>query len=160
MQRDEYYERQLPHAIPANTPIFLTWNLKRAVTREMFEQIEQERLRLQQEPERQGEARAARRVREGKLIFDFQDRLLAKTDRGPMYLADPAAAQIVVESIVFGVPERYALYAYVVMANHAHVLLTPAWRLKKITQGIKGYTAYQINALQWQRGRVFWQDES
>jgi type I restriction enzyme R subunit len=77
-----------------------------------------------------------------------------------MHLADPAAAQIVVESIVFGVPERCALYAFVVMGNHAHVLLTPVWGLEKITQGIKGHTAYQINALQGQRGRVFWQDES
>ena len=29
----------------------------------------------------------------------------------------------------------------------------------KITQGIKGYTAHEINTLQKQRGRVFWQDE-
>ena len=29
-----------------------------------------------------------------------------------------------------------------------------------ITQGIKGFTAYQINALQRMHGRIFWQDES
>src|SRR5207249_3151755 len=52
------------------------------------------------------------------------------------------------------------LFAWCVMGNHVHVLLEPLWELKKVTQGIKGHTAYQINALQDQRGRTFWQDES
>ncbi len=46
------------------------------------------------------------------------------------------------------------------MPNHVHVLLTPCVELKTVTQGIKGWTAWKINALQKQRGRVFWQDES
>ena len=77
-----------------------------------------------------------------------------------MHLADPAAATLVEDSLLFGVPERYALFAWCVMANHVHVLLEPIWELSKITQGIKGYTSYQINALQGAHGRVFWQDES
>ena len=79
---------------------------------------------------------------------------------GPRYLSDPRAAEIVVDSILFGTPERYELYAYVVMANHVHLLLTPHWDLNRITKGIKGFTANQINRLQDARGRVFWQDES
>jgi REP element-mobilizing transposase RayT len=77
-----------------------------------------------------------------------------------MWLADPQAAQQVVNSICWGVPDRYDLFAYAVLGNHVHVLLTPKVDLKVITQGIKGYTAYVINQLQNQRGRVFWQDES
>ena len=46
------------------------------------------------------------------------------------------------------------------MANHVHVVLTPIWELSKIMQGLKGFTALQINKLQNQVGRTFWQDES
>lgn len=46
------------------------------------------------------------------------------------------------------------------MANHVHVLLTPILALAKVTQGIKGFTAREINRLQNEIGRVFWQDES
>ena len=77
-----------------------------------------------------------------------------------MHLRDGTAATIVEDSILFGVSERYELYAWCVMSNHVHVVLTPVWDLEDITQGIKGYTAHEINALQEARGRVFWQDES
>ena len=46
------------------------------------------------------------------------------------------------------------------MSNHVHVLFTPRWELQDISQGIKGFTAHEINGLQKKRGRVFWQDES
>jgi putative transposase len=46
------------------------------------------------------------------------------------------------------------------MANHVHVLLTPIWELARITQGLKGFTAHEINRLQNEVGRTFWVDES
>jgi REP element-mobilizing transposase RayT len=81
-------------------------------------------------------------------------------DGRPMWLADPRAADEVVKSLLWGVPNRYALCAFAVLGNHVHVLLTPAADLDKVTQGIKGFTAFQINAIQNSRGRTFWQDES
>jgi REP element-mobilizing transposase RayT len=77
-----------------------------------------------------------------------------------LHLKDPCAAQIVEHAILFGVAKRYELYAWCVMANHVHVLLKPVWELAKVMQGIKGFTAHEINGLQEARGRVFWQDES
>src|SRR5215831_482931 len=121
--------------------------------------LRRERRRLEREPPRPSEPRKDRQVRHDKLIFAMADRFLDRNDQGPTYLKDPMAAKIVEDSILFGVPERYDLFAWCVMANHVHVLLTPHWELEKITQGIKGYTAHQINAVQDQRGRVFWQDE-
>jgi REP element-mobilizing transposase RayT len=56
--------------------------------------------------------------------------------------------------------KRYELYAWCVMANHVHVVLTPIWKLERLLQGIKGFTSYQINQLQDARGRTLWQDES
>ncbi len=81
-------------------------------------------------------------------------------DGKPMWLADPRAADEVVKSLLWGVPNRYALFAFAVMGNHVHVLLTPVADLEKVMQGIKGFTAFQINGLQNSRGRTFWQDES
>ena len=160
MTNERSYERHLPHEIPEGYPIFLTWNLKGAMPREIIEKLRQERERLEKQPARSGESAAARKVREGKLIFAMGDRFLDLAVDGPLHLKDPRAAKIVEDSILFGAGERYDLYACCVMANHAHVLLMPIWELKQVTQGIKGYTAYQVNKLQNARGRIFWQDES
>ena len=90
----------------------------------------------------------------------MSDRWLGRAATGPLYLKDPRAAGIVEQSIFFGIPDRYALFAWCVMANHVHILLTPVWDLKEVTQGLKGYTAHAINGVHDARGRVVWQDES
>jgi type I restriction enzyme R subunit len=154
------YQRHLPHQVPEGFPIFLTWNLKGALPPEVIESFRQERAQLQREPLRAGESTQDRQVRHNKILFALSDRYLDVTGKGPLNLKDPAAATIVEDAILFGVSARYDLFAWCVMANHVHVLLKPHWELDKITQGIKGYTAYQINRLQGERGRVFWQDES
>ncbi|OHB68766.1 MAG: hypothetical protein A2V70_01815 [Planctomycetes bacterium RBG_13_63_9] len=63
---------------------------------------------------------------------------------------------------------RWTLYAAVVMADHAHVLVQPlripekqppAWyALGSIFHSIKSYSAHEINRLRGQSGAV-WQDE-
>lgn len=156
----EYYERHLPHQIPEKYPIFLTWNLKGAMPRNVWRMLQRERRRLEKIPPRIGESPKDRKIREDKLIFVMGDRALDRATDGPMHLKDPAAAKFVEDSILFGVPERYALFAWCVMSNHVDVLLTLLWALKDVTHGIKGYTVLQINRLQEARGRVFWQDES
>ena len=155
-----FYERHLQHQVPEGFPIFLTWNLKGAMPRNAWRALHGERERLERQPACAGESPRERKIREDKLIFAMADRVLDSATDGPMHLKEPAAAMIVESSILFGVPERSELFAWCVMSNHVHVLLTPVWELKFITQGIKGYTAHQINALQNARGRVFWQDES
>ena len=155
------YERRLPHEIPEGFPIFLTWNLKGAMPREIIEKLHRKtRERLEKQAARFGESAGERKLREDKLIFAMGDRFLDNAQDGPLYLKDPRAAKIVEDSILFGAGERYDLYAWCVMANHAHALLMPKWELKKVSQGIKGYTAFEINKLQEARGRIFWQDES
>jgi putative transposase len=158
MQRS--YRRHLPHEVPDGVPIFLTWNLKGALPAEVIQRLQQERDRLQQQPQRSQESAAQRAIRQDKLLFAMADRFLDSAAEGPMYLKDPAAAKIMADSILFGAAERYDLFAWCVMSNHVHVLLTPHWVLAKITQGLTGFTAHQINALQNARGRTFWQDES
>ena len=78
----------------------------------------------------------------------------------PMWLSDPKAAAVMVGSFLWGVPDRYELYSFVVLGNHVHMLLTPNVDLSTITQGIKGWTARQINRMLGRKGTQFWQNES
>lgn len=154
------YRRHLPHWIPTGKAIFLTWNLKGSLPKQAREALQSERRRLENEPSKKGEPQTARHLRHQRILFGLTDRYLDGAAEGPMHLSDGRAAKIVVDSIVFGVPRRYDLFAFVVMPNHAHVLLLPRVPLEKITQGIKGFTSRAINLLQGQGGRALWLDES
>lgn len=60
----------------------------------------------------------------------------------------------------------YKLWAYVIMANHIHFLLTPKpsadsfFPVRMILQRVKGYTACKANRILGRTGKPFWQDES
>jgi hypothetical protein len=152
MPINENYARHLPHQVPAGFPIFLTWNLKGAMPPAAIEKLRQRRLRLEKQKPRPGETISERRIRENKIIFAVADRFLYQAVDGPTHLKDPRAARCVEDSIIFGSGSRYDLFAWCVMSNHVHVLLTPRWKLRDVTKGIKGYTTHQINRLQDARG--------
>jgi REP-associated tyrosine transposase len=90
------------------------------------------------------------------------DRLLDRASVGPSWLKDPRLARIAVNALEHGQTKLgfYKLHAYVVMANHIHLLLTPAVAVRRIMRGLKGVTACQANRLLRRRGQPFWQDES
>jgi putative transposase len=70
-------------------------------------------------------------------------------------------ASMVEEALWFGYGGRYVLDAYVVMPDHVHLLVRPLadWRLGRVLQGIKGFTARESNRVLGRRGS-FWQDEN
>jgi REP element-mobilizing transposase RayT len=76
-------------------------------------------------------------------------------------LEDHAFASVIEEALWLGHGERYGLHAYVIMPDHVHLLLKPlaGWSLARILQGIKAFTARQINSHLCRKG-TFWQDES
>ncbi len=78
---------------------------------------------------------------------------------GPALESVPLAS-IVEESVWFGHSERYLIDAYVIMPDHVHLLVKPIgeWTVSRILQGIKGFTAREINMRLNKRG-PFWQDE-
>jgi REP element-mobilizing transposase RayT len=69
---------------------------------------------------------------------------------------------MVVEAIHFR--ERglahYRLHAWVVMANHVHLLITPQVQVSKLMQSLKRFTAREGNRILRVTGQPFWQDES
>src|SRR5262249_39369155 len=52
------------------------------------------------------------------------------------------------------------VYAFVVMPDHVHLLLSPSKPMSQITQWIKGVSGLRANRLLGRTGKSFWQDES
>jgi len=102
-----------------------------------------------------------KRVSAGR-AFVVADRELDRAASGPVWLKDPVIAQCVVDALRYGEShlKLYKLEAFVVMANHVHVLLYPDAALPRITKAIKNFTARQANAILRRTGRPFWQQES
>jgi len=90
------------------------------------------------------------------------DRLLEREQSGPLYLRSPAIASLTVDAFLHGAESLrfYELHAYVVMANHVHLLITPFVDLAKITHSLKRFTAREANRILALTGKPFWQDES
>jgi len=132
--------RRLPHVYPDSASLFVTWSLH-------------------------GVLPPSFSARPGKLAggeaFVWMDRHLDRAGSGPMYLRQPAIAQLVVDSIRRGEQlDHYELYAFVVMANHVHVLIHPHVDPSRLLKSLKGATAREANKLLGRTREPFWQKES
>lgn len=78
---------------------------------------------------------------------------------GQCILEKPEIRQIVIDSLHHFDGIRYALFDYVVMPNHVHMLILPYIGLDEIMHTIKSYTAKIINRRLGRQGTV-WQHES
>ncbi len=134
------HRRRLPHVYPEGASLFVTWGLHSVLPPSFA-------------------------VRPGKLAggqaFAWMDRQLDTVRSGPMYLRQPAIAQLVVKSIRKGVQlGHYELYVYVVMPNHVHILIRPHIDPSRLLKSLKGATAREANKLLGRTGEPFWQKES
>ena len=99
--------------------------------------------------------------RSGEAISCGRSNVRRRLDGTPHWLNDPMIADHVVATLRRGAELRhYHLRAYVVMSNHVHVLILPLVPLPRITNGVKGVSAHEANAILNRTGRHFWQDES
>ena len=135
-----YYERNLPHWHPPGAELFWTWRLYGSLPR----------------PPREWVALPA-----GK-AFALMDRHLNAAAHGPVWLKDPRIAQLVVDTLRYGEAQLglYELRAWVVMANHVHVVLLPHAPVARITRTLKGFTSLQANRILGRDGQAFWQPET
>ena len=136
-----FYERRLPHWHPTGKDIFITWRLHGTLPRNRF-------------------------IPPGGLTsghaFAWIDRYLDTAAHGPSWLRTPEIAQSVASALEHAQDElrRYVLYAYVVMPNHVHILISPKHPLPAIMQSLKGFTAREANRILDRTGQSFWQRES
>ena len=76
---------------------------------------------------------------------------------GSCWLRRDDLAQLVSNSLLFHHDKKYDLHSWVIMPNHAHVLLTPLndFHLDQIEHSIKSYTANEANKILQRKGQ-FW----
>jgi putative transposase len=136
-----FYRRRLPHIHETEQSVFLTWCL--------HDSLPSHRV-FPTEALNSGQA------------FGAMDRLLDEARSGPLYLRQPALADMVVEAIQYNatILGHYTLHAFVVMPNHVHLLVAPVVALPKLTKSLKGITAKRANAMLLLTGSSFWQEES
>jgi REP element-mobilizing transposase RayT len=136
----DFHTRHLPHYHAIDRPIFLTWRLHGSL------------------PANRSFPSATTSGR----AFVTMDRILDNARTGPLYLRQPELAAIVVEAIRYRQQDlkHYQLHAYVVMANHVHLLITPHVEVSRLMQSLKRFTAREGNRMLGQTGQPFWQDES
>jgi len=132
------HRRRLPHYEVAGRPIFLTWNLDGSLP----------------------DNRRFPSATNSGAAFVAMDRLLDNARSGPTYLRQPEMAKMMVEAIWYRENRHYELHAYVVMANHVHLLITPHVDVGKLMQSLKRFTAREGNRILGLTGQAFWQDES
>jgi putative transposase len=131
--------RRLPHIYPQGVPLFVTWHLHGSVPHALVPP---------------GSLSAGQ-------AFVWLDRQLDNPRQGPLFLKQPEIARLVVASIHKGVElGHYELGAYVVMANHVHLLIRPAIPPAHLLKSLKGATAHEANRLLGRTGEPFWQKES
>ena len=133
--------RRLPHVWAEGQRLFVTWHLHGSLPHALYPP-----------PSKQDAGRA----------FVWMDRYLDAARAGPLYLKQAPIARLVVDSIRYGAQhlQYYDLQAFVVMANHVHLLVLPRVSPSRFLQTLKGYTAREANRLLGRTGQPFWQAES
>ncbi len=79
---------------------------------------------------------------------------------GSCLLRNERVAELVVNALRFFDGQRYELFAWCLMPNHAHVVFRPfaGWTLPQLLHSWKSYTSKEANRILGRSGE-FWQDE-
>jgi putative transposase len=135
-----FWRRRLPHWIPADSIVFVTWRLAGTLPR----------------PEPAILIHDSHTVRTFPLQYRSRDRA-----NGPRWLENPNIAALFVEALLYGERVRgsYDLSAWAVMPNHVHIVLKPHEKLPEIVRWMKTASAARANRLTGRTGQPFWQRE-
>lgn len=166
-----FYRRNLPHWIPRNTSIFVTWRLYGSLPQTALNQLDVLGQDLDRIPKPTDVDDIDWELRKRKKLFALYDRLLDQVVDGPTWLKIPDIANVVQEALLNKYSSFYKLWSYSVMSNHCHALLKPKltdpenersspFSFADITKRIKGYSAREANKILGRTGLTFWQDES
>ncbi|MBI3404795.1 MAG: transposase [Acidobacteria bacterium] len=146
------YRRHLPHWDPPDRRIFVTWRLYGSLPANVI-----------LADKKWGTIQRSRHPSpKAGTLFKKWDLDLDAGKTGPLWLKNPHVASAVTESLHHYAEQLqlFSLDAFVVMANHVHVLILPRVPLAQVTKRLKGYTARKANRILGRVGETFWQDES
>ena len=148
----------LPHWSKAQTTTFVTFRLADSLPQEKLLRLQQERadwIASHPQPWDDETQQAFRSIFYGP-VQKWLD-----AGFGCCLLRDPRSQRIVEDTLWHFADTRYALYAYVIMPNHVHVLLMPTsdHNITDIISSIKRFSARHINEVFGREGPL-WQKES
>ena len=136
-----YYRRRLPHWIPDQATVSVTWRLAGSM------------------PPVSPDILTAENT--GRTFF-ARDERLERSTRGPFWLREPRIAKMVEDALLYGETTRgfYSLHGWVIMPNHVHAVFEPKSALPATMRWLKGRTSREANRHLGRTGLPFWQDES
>ncbi len=148
----------LPHWEQDGATVFVTFRLADSLPREKRDELKDlEDDWLAHHPEPWDSAT----VREHAQTFGSKFHAWLDEGYGSCWMLDEAVASVVVEIVQRGDGRDYRLYAFVVMANHVHVLFMPlaGKTVSEIVRSWKSVSSHAINKRLSRAGKV-WQRES
>lgn len=159
LERNKYihiWGKKLPHWFQEHKAVFATFRLADSLPQEKIEELK--------------ELKKAMIVKENlcngsNIRKDYSLEVARRIERwidhgyGSCMLANHDIREIVANAIRFYDKDKYILFAFVIMPNHVHLLLSPldAISVTDILGRIKSYTAKQINNRLKRTGSV-WQN--
>ncbi len=176
-QKSVYYKRTLPHIHPTDGIFFITFRLAGSLPGYVIRNLQKERerqiikLRLNQNRKALKEARYYINLR----FFKKYDEILDGKKSGPVWLKENLIAKAVAQCLHNYDRIRYDLYAYCIMPNHVHIVIssigydysqiidhagkTNNYPVTDCLRLLKGSTARKCNQI-LQRTGAFWHHES
>lgn len=129
-QRKTYYRRHLPHYQPEHAEFHVVFRLTGSLPRAVIDRLRSER---QAEEKRiaaiSNPPRRTREWQEHQLAYFHKcDALLDTSSTGPRWLRDERVARIVVQAIHAWDGREYDLYAFTVIPNHVHMVVSTVCR--------------------------------
>ncbi len=173
-----YYETNLPHIQPVGAVFFVTFRLADSLPAEAIARLQEEYQYHLDKAYKNSKTISKEVLRnEQKRYFARFDKLLDHNPQGNLWLKKPEIAKIVMDKLHEFDKKYYDLYAYVIMANHIHVLFdfgkqidnisaeeevseinyTPLYKVMNL---LKGATARTANLLLGRTGNPFWQKDN
>ncbi|HSS20683.1 MAG TPA: hypothetical protein VLL54_11460 [Pyrinomonadaceae bacterium] len=172
------YRRNLPHIQPPGASFFLTFRLAGSLPHAVVVQWKREQAWLMHLAETN--AAHYQRVKSDfeRVWFTKFESLLDGAVVGPVWLSNQDVASSVAEALHYRDGKAYRLDAFTIMSNHVHAVVKPLpvvqgklnkihllsdnveYRsLARITQSLKGCTAFKANRILRREGE-FWAHES
>ncbi|MBW7865550.1 MAG: transposase [Candidatus Hydrogenedentes bacterium] len=158
----------LPHLKSENGTYFVTFRLADTLPKTVLERYRAEREDIVLRAKTLG--RDLTRDEERQLAMLYSERIDAYLDagHGKCWLRKPELGGLMADTLQHFDGVRYILYAWVVMPNHVHVVVTPlpGHELSRILHSWKSFTAHEVKKMGHipdtlvSKSKAFWQRES
>lgn len=127
-----HYRRNLPHILPPDERLFITFRLYDSLPKEVREKLINDRNAAEITIRKTILDETTRKVE----LYNLQKRYFAKFDSyldkclyGSTWLKIQSIAEVVKEALHYRDIKYFDIHAYCIMSNHVHILLTKPFKL-------------------------------